>query len=1140
MANIDFGKQVDTMANLIKDQFTSRTEVEGRRTGKDFRGAQMDIGFTGGQMWVTIVLEDETHTITVPVPYIENGVELIKANEVKRSLCKHFDVASDTEISYLDVMQRIFIGDPTGLVTNVKVKKSSFIQQIAWSIINRNTAIIVYNLQKAISEIVNKMPLHETFMNSYIMNQRLMMVDPIFNGMASPQDRLDYQTDKNKYYFDRGWTSIGLSDGTLADKNYILKQDIRALTIFGIHHHNPQRNLFSTLGMKGDELPRLRSASAQTLIESGITRKGWNMFTLFADIPDTFEDQIVVDISHAGKAIVSERRFQCFGEVMVKEGQKIKLGHPLVKCPDGEISSYQVKADESWIHKIIKSHTVVGGVKTEVNNVIVKFKRFLKDATKLTNTHGNKGVIVLRDLGYAIDPATGCHRKIDVIVSAESVKKRKNYGQIFEALVNNVHERTTQTVVVPEIASTSTWTRRGVAVTSKVVAKPVPVKPLVFADDCMFDDAGEAQLRQELVNTGIPADGVWQCETYVGDISGVCGSVFWGVTKEPEDQLWAEGATERVNGKDLRVAGLKISTVEFKALETHFGIDNAVSREILSYTQGIENIDETLKVLRSKFYVMPENVPTKNVFDIKTVDQSNGTIFTKEALLDTVADENMLKDGFILHLPVQFQTGVGIKTDDNYEGAPVLDAESLDWDVYKALYVTDRIYVPEGSMRRNWRHGSGLYGMSEIAVLVNNIITFSKNYLAEPNEPHHIRMLYNALRSYFFRMSSSLGTKKGDVSNFAMSVRYPYSAKAVATLSTTLPPNTVQIHRDMAKSLKVKNGDVGIVERFPCLGFMGVRPQKIVITDDPMCRYTIRVSNNSLVSTNLDHDGDVIYLAAFHTPEAVELLQREWLNPNPETWKHVDQLNNRKGAPRTKLLSLPDYAMTPFPKLTCDEQAGIVRKLTGVKAQTGPVIAMAYNIMRIMENSGSELTNAQQASIEMFIEKTGQSVFEQKHGGVSLCEIVLEAVCTGDIDTLVAEGYDREITTLICQTITNKAALMGINDLKDYHYKIGIMGSNVVNRIVKAENKVYFASRAALDTYSLLECLSAPVVDLPSRIFALTMSGKYNNERNFLIEEKERKMLSVIKDDDLRECCTELFGFIDKMMGNVQKSTYNQ
>ncbi len=201
---------------------------------------------------------------------------------------------------------------------------------------------------------------------------------------------------------------------------------------------------------------------------------------------------------------------------------------------------------------------------------------------------------------------------------------------------------------------------------------------------------------------------------------------------------------------------------------------------------------------------------------------------------------------------------------------------------------------------------------------------------------------------------------------------------------------------------------------------------------------------------------------------------------------------------------------------------------------------MAYNLMRIMENSGVELTNAQQAGIEMFVEKTGQSVFEQKHGGVSLCEIVLEAVCTGDINTLVNEGYDPEVTSLICQTITNKAKNLGINDLKDYHYKIGIMGSNVVNRIVKTENKVYFASRAALDTYSLLECLSAPVVDLPSRIFALTMSGKYNNERNFLIEEKERKMLSVIKDDDLREYCTELFGFIDKMMGNVQKLTCNQ
>jgi len=1135
MTSIEITTQVETMANLIRDQFTSRTEIEGRRTGKDFRGAKMDITFTNGQMWITVVLEDEAHTITVPIPYIENGVELIKSNEVKRSICKHFDVTNNIEISYLDVIQKIFIGDPIGLVTNIKVKKSSFVQQIAYSILNKNTSIIIYNLQKAISEIVNKMPLHETFMNSYIMNQRLMMVDPVFNRMSSPQDLLDYQTDKNKYYFNNGWTSVGLSDGTLANKNYILKKDIKALTVFGIHHHNPQRNLFSTLGMRGDELPQLRSASAQELIESGITRTGWNLFTLFADVPDNFEDQVLVDISHKDKAIISERRFQCFGEILVKEGQRIKLGDSLVKCSDGEITSYQVKADESWIHKIIKSHTVVGGVKTEVYNVLIKFKRFLKDATKLTNTHGNKGVIRLFDLGYAIDPATGKPRKIDVIVSAKSVKRRKNYGQIFEALVNVVHERNTAEVNTPEISSISNWSKRGVAVTSKITSKVLPIKPLIYADNYTFDDEKEAQLKQNLIDSGIPEDGTWRCDTYVGEIYGVCGTVFWGVTKEPEDQLWAEGATERTNGKDLRVAGLKFSTVEFKALETHFGIDNAVSREVLSYTQGIENIDETLQILRSQFGIITKNVPTKKVYEIKSVDQSNGTIFTKESLLDTVADENMLRDGFILHLPVQFQTAVGIKNSDSYEGAPVFDPAMMDWSVFKVLYTTDKIYIPEGSMRRNWRHSTGMYGMSEIAVLINNIIMFSNNYLAEPNEAHHIRMLYNALRNYFFRMSSSVGTKKGDVSSYAMSVRYPYSAKAVATLSTTIPPQTIQIHSDMANSLKVTEGDVVIVERFPCLGFMGIRPQKVTITDDPMCKYTIRASGNSLVSTNLDFDGDVIYIAAFHTPEAVALLQKEWLTPNPETWKYIDQLNKRKGEPCINLLSLPEYEMTPFTALTCEDQAGIVRKLTGVKAQTGPVIAMAYNIMRIMENSGNELTNAQQASIEMFIEKTGQSVFEQKHGGISLCEIVLEAVCTGDIDTLVKEGYDAEVTTLICKTIDRKAKSIGINDLKDYHYKIGIHGSNIVNRIVKTENKVYFASRSDLDTYSLLECLSSPVVDLPSRIFALTMSGKYNNERNFLIEEKERKMLSAIKDDDLRKGCTDLFGLIDKMMGNVKK-----
>ena len=426
--------------------------------------------------------------------------------------------------------------------------------------------------------------------------------------------------------------------------------------------------------------------------------------------------------------------------------------------------------------------------------------------------------------------------------------------------------------------------------------------------------------------------------------------------------------------------------------------------------------------------------------------------------------------------------------------------------------------------------------MSEVAVLLNNVIALANRYREEPENPYRITMLYRAIGNYFARVSTMLGTKKGDINNYAMSVRYPYSAKAVAALSNSLPPNTVEIHKDMAKVLMVNNGDIVITERFPCLGFMGVRPQKVHVTSDPMCKYVIRVSGNSLVSTNLDFDGDNIYIAAFHSSEAKTLLAKEWTNPNEDCWRYIDWLNNRKGSPRINCLGIKDYNINAFPVLTSEEHANVVGKLTGVKAQTGPVIAMAYNLMRIMENSGVEITRATEAGIEMFIEKAGQSVFEQKHGGQSLCDIVIDAVCATDIDVLVEEGFDPKISLFICQVIANKAASLGVHDLCAYHQKQKESGgSNIINRIVRTENKIYFASRSVLEGTQLLKSLDAEEVDLPSRIFKLTTSGKYNGTRTFLDNQKDNALLANIKDEDLRGVCSKLFKDLDESMGVIIK-----
>lgn len=1122
----------DALINLVTSQFVSRTQIEGNSSGRDFMSATLQHSMQNNTLWFTITTTEETHNITVPIPFVENGILFVRNNGIKRAVCNHYDVITERELNYLDAIQIIFLGDFSGFIDTVTSKKTMFVQQLAYAILNKNLSVVVYSLQKAINELVNKMPLHETDMNSWVMNNRLMMIDPMFEGLEDPNDRLNYQIMKNNKYFGNGWTSIGLSDGTLADKNYILKTDLRMYTPFGVAHHNPQRNLYSTLGMKGDEYPRIKSASMDDLMSHGIARKGWNFVTVYADIPDTFEDQIVIDNSHRDKFTTKERRVQCFGNMAVKEGEHVKYGQTLAISPDGQKEAFKVYAEDAWVKSIRKVNVSVGGLDKEAYEVIIVLKRNLKDGTKLTNMHGNKGVVHFEDIGYATNPKTGEKIKIDIVVSAKTIGKRKNHGQVLELLFNNMLEfEASENPIVRPISCSLGGTDGFGATTGGEVVVPAP-RPITIPNDRVVTDVELELIDAKHVSMGFKKGSVLECDTYAGKFDALCGKVFWGVIKDAEDQLWAPGATTAVNGKGLRTAGLKFSTVEFRALETIFGEKNPVMDEVLSYVQGTDVVADLAEVLRSKMGIVNSKRPVINPLSVRIVDQSAGTLFKEESLAGTVADEFFYGDGCVIQLPVKFQTAVGIGMTPTYEGMAAFTEETYDRENYKALYTTDKLFVPSGLLRRPWKHASGLFGMSEAAVLLNNIIIFCKRMADEPEEPRHRNMLYNGIQRYYTSIAHSLSMKRGALATQAMSVRYPYSAKAVATLTNKIPMHHVEIHSEMAKQLNVKDGDPVLIERFPCLGFMGLRVQKVVVTDDPMCRFTIRASKNSLVSTNLDFDGDVIYIASFHTPEARAALEREWAAPAQAYWKYVDKLNNRKGGPFLHTMNLQDYGIKPFPAFTAESHAQVVGKLTGVKAQTGPVIAMAYNVTRVVESSGEALDPDMRAGIEMFIEKAGQSVFEQKHGGQSLHGIVLDAICKADVDALAEEGFDRKVADFICRIIKRKANEIGVPDLATFHEK---KGATIVSKIVRANNKLYYASRAFLEGCELLEYINTPVVDLPSRIFNLTMSGTYSKKKTVLDKDYDNRLINQVG-DDFKEACAALFRCIDTVVGFRRES----
>lgn len=1043
-------------------------------------------------LWLYISdMEGTVHSVDIPLPFIENGVLLIKHNDVKRSVCNYLFEPSGEITDYLSIISKVIFELCPEFVPMYLQKQVPFIYQLATGIKWGTVAITIKNLQSTINSVVNDYPLHKTSMNSFVINQRLVIIDKEFPS-GDPKLRHAYQLAKADKYFDKGWTTMGLSDGVLSAKNYILTTDLRRLSPFGLNYHNPQRNLYSTLDMRGDEAPLVMTDSNKYLADHGIARSGWNMLTVFVDIPDVWEDQLMVDISHANKSVTYDKRYQLFGKLSIKQGDLVKIGTILSIADDGEVTTFKEVADKAVVAEINNITVNVGGSKVPAFSVIVKLTRKLKDGVKLTNLSANKGVIRMKELGYAVDPRTGEKRKIDVIVSSRAVHKRKNYGQLMEAVHNNLNGE----------------------------------QPTIIADNATVDMAALPALLKE---RGFKEDGTWDCDTYAGRFNCVAGKVFWGVTHDVEDMLWSKADTNAVNGRGLRTAGLKFSTVELRALRTRFGKDNAVVDEVMSYVQGADDLQEKLSVIKSNRGELPEGKYIVPFSKVLPVDVSKYTIVPKSSLVGTVVDENFYKEGFVMQLPITFEVRLDEDSKIVHEGE-VLATGSAEVDGLKVIQ-SDKIYIPAATLRKSWRHATGNYGLSDIATMINNVLLLSYRYAAAPTVDINRKLLLNSIFTYFARTAHSLSTKRGDVSVYGMAIRYPFSAKAVATLSNSLPKNTIEIHRSMADTLEVNNGDIVLVERFPCLGFMSIRPQKVQITDAELCRYTIRVSGNSLGSAGLDFDGDVIYLASFHTPEAKAALKREWTNPNKTCYDNITMLNNKMGHPAVKTYNLQEYAITPFTPLTMKAHNDIVDKATGVKSFTGPVISLAYNVMRIMENSEVRDDQKTNCAVEMFLDKVANSIFKQKHGAVPLRDIVVDAVCCGDVETLVQHGFERSTSTIICDTIRKKALLRGVTNLPAYHaYIQETNSSDIVSKIMKSENKAYYASRSLLEPCELLNHLEQPAVDVPSKVLEWIMSGKAKDSKSVLAIRKEEALFKDIKDHGYRSAGQELAKYVEDLL----------
>jgi hypothetical protein len=1083
----DIPKRLTTLKTSILNEFR-------RMNSASQAGVDLEIEENDGTLWITFSKGDVKKSLEIPLPYItKRGLELIGKKDVVRVMCDFWLRRTGERLHYHAIIERILVGNINDIFP-YKKSDGSLITQLVRAFTMRSVPYFMSVIQRFINDIVNMMPLHETDMNSWAMNRRIVFIDPGFDAIQDPNMRLEYQVEKNHEYYEKfGWTGIGLSDGVLADKNYLLTVDLRNFTPFGMYH-NPQRNLYSTLGMRGDEDPRIRSKSMDNLLKNGITRKGWNLTTAILDVPLNFEDQILVDKRLRGLFSKIDRRYVIYGtKVLVKKDDIVKFDDVLGYSNDGNPVRVKIKADELRIIRIRRDTSEIGGERIPIVVISIRGKRFLKDGSKFSNLHGNKGIIRFADLGFGIHPTTGEKIPIDVMFGGSSVNRRKNFGQVLEALAN---------IVCPGNNS------------------------LVLQDDYL---ANKDDIKSSLVKAGYPEDGTCMTSTKWGEHPAVVGKIFWGVTKDPEDQLWEEDRTDVTNNKELRTSGLKFSHVEMKALTTRFGVGNPILAEIISYAQGVEILQDELRIIRSATGTLDLKYPILDIHQVSCVDTSKGLFHPLAEIGGTVVDEDFMPEGFILRLPFYVQSIVDKYDKERYTiGLPQEVPDAGDKDIYQF----NMIFIPNALLRRCWHHACGKWGLSPLGAQVNAIVRQCEKFLKFERATNHLAAL-NAVSRYLVTTAKSMGRKSGDLSTYGMAVRYPASTRAVACVSEDLPKNTIEIHVDMARKLKVKTGDAVLVERFPCLGFMSIRPQWVKTTEDPLCKYVIRSSGNSLTSETLDFDGDALYIASFHNPWSIEALKKELTNPNKLCEDIIEETNAHK-MPMIKSMSFDDFAICEFPKPTVDEQAELVRKATGVKSHTGPVIALAYNLMRIVEANVPYSNLEAHVHLEKLLDFLGNSVFKQKHGIKSLQEEATDAICLADVDALVTLGLERGPCELLCNLIRKEAASLRIHDLKWFHEQAKARGgSKIINFIVKRKNRVYFATRSQLGPFALLDHLQDKPVDLPSfMLFHVLRSEREKIEAKLDRLKGERmKINNVLKTAKMKAIYDTLSDIVDSIMG---------
>jgi len=216
-----------------------------------------------------------------------------------------------------------------------------------------------------------------------------------------------------------------------------------------------------------------------------------------------------------------------------------------------------------------------------------------------------------------------------------------------------------------------------------------------------------------------------------------------------------------------------------------------------------------------------------------------------------------------------------------------------------------------------------------------------------------------------------------------------------------------------------------------------------------------------------------------------------------------------------------------------------VKKATGVKSHTGPVIALAYNLMRIVETNIPYNALREHVELELLLDFLGNTVFSQKHGIKSLQEEATDAICTADVEKMVELGFRRGPSELLCNLIKKEAASIGTKDLVGYHAFIKENGgSKIINKIVRLKNRLWFATRARLGPFKLRDHLRAAPVDLPSYMMRHILTSSLERTSAMMAKRSFDKAAkqNTLETDNIKDLQKQLFVLVDLICGSDNKN----